>query len=130
MKKNLAILTVFLFSFAFLSVVVGIIEIGLMVLDTEIIANSDPKVMAGLIAEELVSAAIVLIISPFTSAIGLIILLFNKYRARWYFWTCLIFTLPYVFFFPIGTIVFSITWFYLLYKKREFNNNHPVNVAT
>ena len=130
MNKNLAYLTVFLFSFAFLSVIVGIIEIVVMALTTEVTPSSDPKEMAKLISEELVSAALILIDSPITAAIGMIIMLLNKYRARWYFWSCLIFSLPYVVFFPIGTIIFAVTWFYLLLKKQEFKSNIGVSVAT
>jgi MFS family permease len=130
MNKNLAYLTVFLFSFAFLSVIVGIIEIVVMALTTEVTPSSDPKEMAKLISEELVSAALILIASPITAAIGMIIMLLNKYRARWYFWSCLIFSLPYVVFFPIGTIIFAVTWFYLLLKKQEFKSNIGVSVAT
>jgi MFS family permease len=130
MNKNLAYLTVFLFSFAFLSVIVGIIEIVILALTTEVTPSSDPKDMAKLISEELVSAALILIASPITAAIGMVIMLFNKYRARWYFWSCLIFSLPYVVFFPIGTIIFAVTWFYLLHKKQEFKSNIGVSVAT
>ena len=130
MNKNLAYLTVFLFSFAFLSVIVGIIEIVLLALTTEVTPSSDPKDMAKLISEELVSAALILIASPITAAIGMVIMLFNKYRARWYFWACLIFSLPYVVFFPIGTIIFAVTWFYLLLKKQEFKPNIGASVAT
>jgi MFS family permease len=130
MNKNLAYLTVFLFSFAFLSVIVGIIEIVLLALTTEVTPSSDPKDMAKLISEELVSAALILIASPITAAIGMVIMLFNKYRARWYFWACLIFSLPYVVFFPIGTIIFAVTWFYLLLKKEEFKPNIGASVAT
>ena len=130
MNKNLAYLTVFFFSFAFLSVIVGIIEIVILALTTEVNPSSDPKDMAKLISEELVSAALILIASPITAAIGMVIMLFNKYRARWYFWSCLIFSLPYVVFFPIGTITFAVTWFYLLLKKQEFKSNIGVSVAT
>jgi len=130
MNKNLAYLTVFLFSFAFLSVIVGIIEIVILALTTEVTPSSDPKEMAKLISEELVSAALILIASPITAAIGMVIMLFNKYRARWYFWSCLIFSLPYVVFFPIGTIIFTVTWFYLLLKKQEFKSRIGVSVAT
>ena len=130
MNKNLAYLTVFLFSFAFLSVIVGIIEIVLLALTTEVTPSSDPKDMAKLISEELVSAALILIASPITAAIGMVIMLFNKYRARWYFWACLIFSLPYVVFFPIGTIIFAVTWFYLLLKKQGFKPNIGASVAT
>ena len=130
MNKNLAYLTVFLFSFAFLSVIVGIIEIVILALTTEVTPSSDPKDMAKLISEELVSAALILIASPITAAIGMVIMLFNKYRSRWYFWSCLIFSLPYVVFFPIGTIIFAVTWFYLLLKKQEFKSNIGVSVAT
>jgi MFS family permease len=130
MNKNLAYLTVFLFSFAFLSVILGVIEIVILALTTEITPSSDPKDMAKLISEELVSAALILIASPITAAIGMIIMLFNKYRARWYFWSCLIFSLPYVVFFPIGTVIFAVTWFYLLLKKQEFKPSVGVSVAT
>jgi len=130
MNKNLAYLTVFLFSFAFLSVIVGVIEIVILALTTEVLPSTSPKDMAKLISQELVSAALILIASPITAAIGMIIMLFNKYRARWYFWSCLIFSLPYVVFFPIGTIIFAVTWFYLLLKKQEFKPNIGVSVAT
>jgi hypothetical protein len=123
MHKNLAFLTVFLFSFAFLSVIVGIIEIVVLALTTEITPTSDPKEMAAQISKELVSAALILIASPITAGIGMFIMLFNKYRARWYFWSSLIFTLPYVVFFPIGTVIFAVTWFYLLIKRSEFKAN-------
>lgn len=130
MNKSLAYLTVFLFSFAFLSVIVGIIEIVILALTTEVTPSSSPKDMAKLISEELVSAALILIASPITAAIGMVIMLFNKYRARWYFRSCLIFSLPYVVFFPIGTIIFAVTWFYLLLKKQEFKSNIGVSVST
>ena len=130
MNKNLAFLTVFLFSFAFLSVIVGIIEIVILALTTEVTPSTDPKDMAKLISQELVSAALILIASPITAAIGMVIMLFNKYRARWYFWSCLLFSLPYVVFFPVGTIIFAVTWFYLLLKKQEFKSNISVSVAT
>ena len=130
MNKNLAYLTVLLFSFAFLSVIVGVIEIVILALTTEVLPSTSPKDMAKLISQELVSAALILIASPITAAIGMIIMLFNKYRARWYFWSCLIFSLPYVVFFPIGTIIFAVTWFYLLLKKQEFKPNIGVSVAT
>ena len=128
--NNESYLTVFLFSFAFLSVIVGIIEIVILALTTEVTPSSDSKEMAKLISEELVSAALILIARPIAAAIGMVIMLFNKYRARWYFWSCLMFSLPYVVFFPIGTIIFAVTWFYLLLKKQEFKSNIGVSVAT
>ena len=130
MNKNLARLTVFLYSFAVLSVVVGIVEILILIFNTDVVPNSDPKEMAKLISEELVSAAMILIVSPIASGIGLVILLLNKYRARWYFWSLLFLSLPYVVFVPIGTVIFALTWFYLLIKKQEFNLKTVVNVAT
>ncbi len=123
MNKVLAFLTVFLFSFAFLSVLVGFIEILMLVFITGSAPSGDPKEMAELISQELVSAAMILIISPVAAMVGLIIMLFNKYRASWYFWLCLILTLPYVAFFPLGTVVFVVTWFYLLIKKHEFKSS-------
>jgi len=130
MNKNLAYLTVFFFSFAFLSVIVGIVEIIVLALTAEVTPSGDPKEMAKLISQELVSAALILIASPITAAIGMVIMLLNKYRARWYFWSCLILSLPYVVFFPVGTIIFAVTWFYLLLKKQEFKSNIGVSVAT
>lgn len=130
MNKNLAYLTVFLFSFAFLSVIVGVIEIVILALTTEVLPSTSPKDMAKLISQELVSAALILIASPITAAIGMIIMLFNKYRARWYFWSCLVFSLLYVVFFPVGTVIFAVTWFYLLLKKQEFKSDLSVSVAT
>lgn len=129
MNKNLAYLTLFLFSFAFLSVTVGIIDVVVLILTTEVAPGTDAKDMAKLVSLELVNAATILIFSPITAAIGMVIMLFNKYRARWYFWSCLIFSLPYVALFPLGTMIFAVTWFYLLLKRQEFKSNIGVNVA-
>lgn len=119
-QRNLALLTVVLFSFAFLSLVVGIIEVILMAFDHNTEITNDPKLMAGAIARELVSAAIILIASPFLAFIGGIVMLFNKYRACWYFWWSLILTLPYALLFPFGTCVFVVVWCFLLFKRKEF----------
>ena len=130
MNRNLAVLTVFFFSFAFLSLIVAVVEVVFLVFTAEITPSSDPKEMAGLIAQKLVFAMLILITSPITAAIGLIIMFLNKYRARWYFWTSLMLTLPYVALYPIGTAIFAIAWFYLLLKKQEFKSNHSVSDTT
>lgn len=130
MKKKLAILTVVLFSSAFLSVLTGIIEVLIMAIFSEVPVGGDPNEMARMISEELVSAALVLILSPFLATIGAILLFVNKYRARWYFWCSLIFTLPYSIFFPFGTATFVAVWVFLLLKRNEFDSNLELNNAT
>ncbi|MCB4438644.1 hypothetical protein LHL20_20705 [Alteromonas sp. McT4-15] len=129
MQRNLALLTVFLFSFAFLSVVVGVIEIVLMAFEPNFEVTNDPKLMAGAISQELVSAAIILIASPFLAFLGCIVMLFNKYRARWYFYWSLLLTFPYVLFFPFGTCVFVVVWFFFLYKRKEFRSQDQIGIA-
>ena len=123
MHKNMAVLTIVLFSFAVFSVPVGLIEIGLLFVSDEFVASDDPKVIASQISEVIVPAAQMVIASPILASIGTVILLFNNYRARWYFWCCLVFSFPYVLLFPLGTILFVVVWTFVFLKKSEFLRN-------
>ena len=122
MNKNLALLSTLLYGVFVIAIVVGIVELIFMALDPNFTVGNDPKVLAAAISQELVSAAIILIISPFTACMGAVILLFNRFRARWYFYWSLILSLPYAMFFPFGTGVFAITWGYLIYHRKTFLN--------
>lgn len=82
MNKNLAVLSTVLFGVFVIAIVVGIVELIFMALDPNFTVGNDPKLLAGKISQELVSAAIILIISPFTACMGAVILLFNRFRAR------------------------------------------------
>ncbi len=122
MNKNLALLSTLLYGVFIIAIVVGIVEILLMMLDPSFTVGNDPKVLAGNISQELVSAAMIVIISPFCACIGAVILAFNAYRARWYFYWLFILSVPYALFFPFGTGVFAITWGYLIYHRKAFLN--------
>ncbi len=123
MNKKLAILSTVLYGVFVITIVVGIVEILLMTLDPNFSVGNDPKLLAGAISQELVSAAMIVIISPFCACIGAVILAFNTYRARWYFYWLFILSVPYALFFPFGTGVFVFTWGYLVYHRKVFLNN-------
>lgn len=126
MNKNLALLSTLLYGVFIIAIVVGIVEILLMMLDPSFTLGNDPKVLAGNISQELVSAAMIVIISPFCACIGAVILAFNAYRARWYFYWLFILSVPYALFFPFGTGVFAFTWAYLIYHRKAFQNQPEV----
>jgi hypothetical protein len=126
MNKNLALLSTLLYGVFVIAIVVGIVELIFMALDPNFTVGNDPKVLAGAISQKLVSAAMIVIISPFCACIGAVILAFNAYRARWYFYWLFILSVPYALFFPFGTGVFAFTWAYLIYHRKAFQNQPEV----
>lgn len=124
MNKAFAILGTFLASFFFLGLLVGLINVLLMAVDGTVVTTAtSEREMADLISMRLVPGMQLLLLSGFAYIASVIILLTTSYRTKWYFWCMVIFSFPYLLWFPIWTCLTILVYVYLIKKRHTFLAN-------
>lgn len=121
MKKYIAISGVVIQSLLVVGVVVFFVGLGSTFIDLtngDLSANESAIIEA--ITQNLAYGILVAVFGVIGQVYTLGALVFSRYRARWYFWVSIWLSIPYLMFFPVGTI-FSISIIvYCVVKRRQF----------
>jgi hypothetical protein len=118
MRKFLAVLSVVLTSLGFVSIlyffassVNEITSLGRVPKEEEVYEIA---------VRQLSESLLILVAGILGALLSSLILVFNKYRQKWYFWTMLILSFPFLFVPPVGTIAFFIIWIFLVTQREQF----------
>lgn len=123
MRKFLAILSVALTSLGLVSI---LYFIGSSVSEiTALERTPNDEEVYEILVQQLSESLLILIAGIFGVLLASLILIFNKYRQKWYFWSMLVLSFPFLFVLPVGTIAFLIIWIYLVTQRKQFFNDEP-----
>lgn len=125
MDKNLAIFGTGLYFLAFVCALISAMLISEAIIGTDFFAQFDPKKDAAELSKEFIAMVMLMVVAPVLTAAGTVLLIWNDYNSKWYFWSSLLLTSPFALLLPFGTLVFVVTWLYLLTKRARFIQATP-----
>ena len=131
MERNLAIIGVVIqlfFVFALLVSIFFLYETYMGLVNGTI--SPDPELLKAELASDLVPGFLILMVGVIGLVISFVILVFNKYRENWYYWSTMILAIPYIIFFPLGTIFSISIMIYLVANRKEFGAPNKALQAT